>query len=234
MKVVWLTEYYEPQAPDRASEIRAAIESNLLHRDLDERHIFFHGNPDFLPEWITSKRGVHVHRILERWRFRDFLGFCEDPKSVHIMTNADIRLDNSASILRNVRAGELWALSRWNNGVSPGFLDRSTQDTWAVRGGAFSAELLRDCEFSLGLPGCDNAFAGRMKDAGFRVVNYSLSVRTDHLHDSGQRTYGSEMTVPRPYFYPHPTRAPLTLRLRNFLARSVSHPLGLGQRPPQD
>ncbi len=234
MKTVWLTEFFKSSTAQRASELRLAIEANLHNQHLQDCRVFHEAQPAAgLPEWLTTKRNVRLCEIPARFRFRDFLEGARDEHSVYVLTNADIRLDSSASMFRHVRAGELWALSRWENGVRPGFLDRSTQDTWAVRGGAFGEELLRCCEFTLGLPGCDNAFAGRIKDVGFRVLNYAFSVRTDHLHDSGQRTYASDMTVPRPYFYPHPSNAPLWLRLKDFIERKFFRSVRMEQKPPQ-
>jgi hypothetical protein len=217
MKLVWLTEYFEHSDAQRRSEIRDSIEANLENPCFDCCHIFFAGNPEDLPQWIATKSNARTHRIGAPLRFRDFLAFARDRTTIYILTNADIKLDASASMFRYVKASDVWALSRWNDGVPPPFIHRCTQDTWALRGDLFPASLLAQCDFHLGVPGCDNAFAGRLQKAGYRILNYSWSVRADHLHASQSRHYLDKKPVERPYFFPAPRRVPFLIKFAHWL-----------------
>lgn len=220
MRLVWLTEYFEPPSAERRSEIRESIQANLANPCFDSCHIFFAGDVAYLPQWISTNSKARTQPISSPLRFSDFLGFARDTRVIYILTNADIKLDASASLLRYVNERELWALSRWNDGVKPPFIHRCTQDTWALRGSRIPASLVAQCDFTLGVPGCDNAFAGRLREAGYKILNYSWSIRTDHLHAAQSRNYLHNKPVERPYFFPAPSRAPLPIRLSDWLRKS--------------
>lgn len=187
---------------------------NISNGEIHSKHVFYNFlQGQTLPDWLRNNPSLNVHPLAHRFRFADFLSFAKSKNTVYILTNADIALGAMLGFCRLIKGKELWALSRWNTGRPPQFTDRSTQDTWIVRGSDFPPFLTEKCNFSLGLPGCDNAFAGLFKEAGYQVRNYALSIRTDHHHASQVRTYGTESTIPRPYYYPTPEKISLLRRL---------------------
>jgi len=221
-RLVWVSEFYCPPCPLRLSEINRALSANLANPALRDKHLFQHDlSWNKNPPYSKNNAAVNLHQIKHRFRFSDFLNLASDKRFVYILTNADIQLSWSLQHCELIQTDELWALSRWNNGEPPAFLDRSSQDTWILRGADFPKSLKEKCNFTLGVPGCDNAFAGIFKEAGYQVRNYSLSIRTDHHHASQLRTYRTEWTVPRPYYYPAPEKISLARRLFGRLRQAI-------------
>lgn len=67
-----------------------------------------------------------------------------------------------------------------------------SQDAWIFRVAdliAAGMESWRTLTFTLGIAGCDNAFAGELVRRRWRVANPCMSIRTMHLHESAVRSY---------------------------------------------
>lgn len=64
-----------------------------------------------------------------------------------------------------------------------------SQDTWIFKGSDISLKDFQRSNFYLGLCSCDNIIARVAHDAGLRVINPSLYLKTIHLHESKHRTY---------------------------------------------
>lgn len=211
--IVCVAEYFEPADPQRRAEVKQSLTANLSNPHIDELHLFSEPGTE-LPGWVRSGRLVH-HPDQPRLTFRRFLEFSSDPSTTYILSNLDIELGDTIGRVRHVQPREVWALTRWEGPVAPDFLGRASQDTWVIRGGKFPVHLIHECDFPLGVPGCDNAFAGRMEVAGWRVLNPCYSIRTYHHHTSMVRTYLPEERIPRPYLHPDPQGFELALACRS-------------------
>lgn len=64
-----------------------------------------------------------------------------------------------------------------------------SQDTWIFKGSDISLSKFQRSNFYLGLCSCDNIIARVAHDAGLKVINPSLYLKTIHLHESKYRTY---------------------------------------------
>jgi len=218
-RLVALTEYFQPADIRRQQEMRDALSANLANPAIDELHLFCEHGTD-LPEWVQGDSLIK-HTPATRMSFRTFLEFATDPDCAYILGNLDIELGPDIGRCRMLPEREMWALTRWEGAEPPDYLGRASQDTWVVRGGSYPQAILDGCNFPLGLPGCDNAFAGRMVEFGWKVLNPCYSIRTWHHHASMVRTYLPEERIPRPYFHPDPQGLELSLRLSTLRGRAI-------------
>lgn len=144
-------------------------------------HIAFHGRPKF----------SHFFTLINKVTKDD---------DINIIANTDIYFDDeNIELIKNIRPEECYALARWDiyfDGKAQHFNRRDTADVWIFKG---KIKNIPDCDFTLGLPGCDNAICERIQRAGYVVKNPSKDIRSYHLHLSGVRNYDRKVVVPKPY-----------------------------------
>ena len=131
-----------------------------------------------------------------RLPFSDFfamINLCVNENEISIIANSDIYFQ-SLLWLETIKANEVFALSRWEGNTL--YDHEDSQDAWIFRG---KIKPVPDCNFGLGIPGCDNAIAERLQRAGYTVLNPSKSIKAIHLHSSNIRNSDRRMTVPKPY-----------------------------------
>jgi hypothetical protein len=117
---------------------------------------------------------------------------------INIICNSDIFFDDTINLINNMKQKEVYALSRWdwiNENNIKLFNRQDSQDTWIIKG---KAENIVG-NFTLGKRGCDNRIAYEFKNAGYKISNPSLSIKTYHVHNSGIRNYTHHDSVPEPY-----------------------------------
>ena len=147
-----------------------------------------------------------------RCTYGDFLTAMQRyPNGVNVIANSDIYFDSTIKIADNIKPGECYALTRWEeiDGTVIDFSNRHgkpsppewSQDAWIFRGSInadrfFKVKAVnlntRTSEmipFSLGIPGCDNKFAAMLKEQGIIVTNPSQSIKAIHVHKENSRTY---------------------------------------------
>jgi hypothetical protein len=106
-----------------------------------------------------------------------------------IIANADIYFDHTLARLDGYDLrGRLLCLSRWD--LQPDrswrlFDYESSQDAWIFQTPVPDF----NCNFYLGLLGCDNRLASEAECAGLVLSNPSRSIRAYHMHASGVRRY---------------------------------------------
>jgi hypothetical protein len=132
-----------------------------------------------------------------RLPFSDFfaiVNLCSEENDISIIANSDIYFEGLSGI-DNIQGNEVYALSRWDGNTL--YDHEDSQDAWVFRG---KIKPIPDCNFGLGIPGCDNAIAERLHRAGYTVLNPSKSIKAIHLHSSNIRNYNRRtMVVPKPY-----------------------------------
>jgi hypothetical protein len=131
-----------------------------------------------------------------RLTFSDFfamINLVAQKDDISIIANSDIYFDTLYGI-GNLKENEVYALSRWDGNT---LYDREdSQDAWVFRG---KIKPIPDCNFGLGVPGCDNAIAERITRSGYTVLNPSKSIKAMHLHSSNIRNYDHRTVVSKPY-----------------------------------
>lgn len=193
--------YYVDKNDERDKELKTCMDRNLWCESINK--IFVIGEP-----W-THENTFNIP-FSTRPTFRDFFNIINrftQPNDINIIANSDIYFNELSEI--NIGHNDCYALSRWDiqpDGSAIHYNNPSSQDTWIFRG---AIKMVENCSFMLGVPGCDNKIAYQLQQAGYRVTNPSLSIKTYHLHLSNVRRLekrgGKIFRLPRPYLVIHST-----------------------------
>lgn len=123
---------------------------------------------------------------------------------INIIANTDLFFKDDLNIIKQLNLkNTCLALTRWDISQSsdPEFLGRvDSQDAWIFKGKIQGVA----GDFYLGSLGCDNKIAYEIKQAGYKLLNPSLTVKSYHLHLSQHRPGLSAYTsapLPGPYLY---------------------------------
>jgi hypothetical protein len=177
-----LYNYYEDNNPVRKKEIDFCLRQNL-------------SNPHI---------NVIIVESADKPRYDDMFGKLNritNSDDINIICNSDIFFDETILLAeRFLRPRDVYALTRWDyiNEHNVKFFDRrDSQDTWMWRGKLENVI----GGFSLGKRGCDNRIAHEFRDAGYRIMNPSRSIKTYHVHTSNVRNYTQNDVVHGPYFH---------------------------------
>lgn len=131
---------------------------------------------DLLFDKITAMSGQPT--------FAELFDACK-PDHVNVIANADIYFTD---IPPAPMVNEAWALSRWDvdsQGRATLWDHADSQDAWIFNGKPTGI----DAPFRMGVPGCDNALAWLIEQAGYLLFNPSKTVRAFHLHNVKWRSY---------------------------------------------
>lgn len=97
---------------------------------------------------------------------------------VSVIANADVYFDRlDETDLASLDISTMYALTRYEGNAF--FCREDSSDAWIFRG---KIGIANGCDFRLGLRGTDNAICNRAEGAGYHVINPSLTVRINHLH----------------------------------------------------
>ena len=157
---------------------------------------------------------------------RFFEAMAEYPDDVNVLANLDIYFDRTLELANKITTRQAYCLTRWeyvtrrhhnalfypDEGewkIIP-FESRNyqavpywSQDAWIVRGGPD----IKNANFSMGQPGCDNRVAWCLYAAGYQVRNPCMSIRAIHVHASDYRDDArNKYSVERPYKKVYPER----------------------------
>lgn len=140
-----------------------------------------------------------VIKVTGRPTFRELFKLADDyPNDINVFCNSDIYF-KEIETLKAIKAHECYALTRWDyKGGKLHFLNRvDSQDAWIFKGTVKDIK----ANFTSGLWGCDNRLLYEIEQAGYNVLNPSLSIITVHLHQEDNRAYERTRlnTVPPPY-----------------------------------
>lgn len=210
--MILVIEYYTPSSEKRNEEYLKCIRENIKSKLFDNIHIFVeHGHE--LPEDITDEEIVFDHKE-ERKTFQDLFKFCNSftEDTICVISNTDIIFDNSINYVNkdNIE-GKFLCLTRWDilpdNNIR--FFDNQagiahfSQDSWIFK----TPVPIKNADFYMGKPGCDNKLAYLAMESKLDVRNPSKGIITKHLHLSQYRTYvpGGKETVVGPWVGVEPT-----------------------------
>lgn len=142
------------------------------------------------PRWFAS---TVILPPEPRMTFRQMFLAANRIAGVVVVANADILFNETIRLGEQVKEREVFALSRWDGGKV--FDEPYSQDVWIVRTPV--PEIPAD--FTMGMPGCDSRLAQIFHELGYVVRNPALSIRCDHIHDSGVHSYTKGMQLPGRY-----------------------------------
>ena len=160
---------YTDKHPERNAELITCLENNM--------------KLDFLK----------IHKIEGRPTYRDYFNHINrvtNPNDINIIANSDIYFQElSYDMFAGLTHDDCYALSRWDvnaEGEAVHYNNSGSQDTWIFRG---AIKMVEGATFTQGVAGCDNKIAYLLSEAGYRVTNPSLSIKTYHLHNTNIRHY---------------------------------------------
>ncbi len=169
-----------------------------------------------------NKQKIMQICINKRLTYKDVLLFIkernkENLNGYYIFANSDIFFDNS---LKNLpitslsREKSFYAILRFeydeiykeNIGMSKLLGPAKTsQDTWIIHSNFCPNDNdINKCDFSFGLPGCDNVIAYLFNSFGYKIYNEPYIIKTYHYHSSQIRNYSEKNRLPRPYLFIYP------------------------------
>lgn len=188
--------YYRDQESARQDELDECLRRNSENRYISEIICLIDNNIE--PPVVVTKVQVD-----NRPTYNTLLSYSA-PDRWNIIANSDIYFDDSLIELKERKGHEFLALARYDiiDGKAVLCNTADTQDAWMYYGAPRSM----DANFAQGVPGCDNAFAYKAHEAGYKVVNPALSIKAYHLHNTGIRRYTYEQRIPEPYFTVWPSR----------------------------
>ena len=201
------TTWYEERVPERKSEYERCLQANLACRVLDGLLIL-----DESGRLDSLESPAAVRQISARPTYADFFSWINEvaePGDFSIIANTDIAVDESLRLLMKYDWPErtVLALSRWDvlaDGAVKLFEHGDSQDCWIFKGKA-PENIGR---FPVGVYDCDNKIAWELQQAGYCVLNPSLSLRAYHHHLSGDRSYeqkpAPDYGIRPPFLYVEP------------------------------
>jgi len=165
----------------------------------------------------------------ERLKFRSYLQMVCDskPESIIVLTNSDVALDPLIlSKSATINEGEVFAISRYEEGGGLNPLHWCSQDTWVMRGQDLPKPLIDSTNFNLGWPGCELRFTEALFSYGFKVSNPALDIINIHhqkhpsVHKDTERYYGAYIFSPACHLESRLSSAPESLATPVYLRRN--------------
>jgi len=206
-------EYFKNTNDERQREIENSLATNLSFDFIKDVYIFTsredasHLN-EFLRKFFTATT-VHVIEKDIRTTYQDVFNYANEVNQIreriNILLNNDISLTNTFRNLKPL-SGDFIALTRWDkfDVKSHAKLLQGTgldsQDTWAWYG----ISKIKEADFYMGIPGCDNKITYIANQCGYKLKNPSIDVVTIHNHASDHRTYTLKQRLDRPYLLIRP------------------------------
>ena len=209
-----ITQFFRHSDTARYKEIKECLVRNCACPHLDR--IVLLNETDLSSQWnqvhkkgplkgkpiIPGAEKIKQIIIGKRLLYADFLKYVKEsvPTNVYtILCNADIYFGDSLLDLWKMKMEDrMLALLRWDvdeTGQAKLFGPRAdAQDVWIFLSQSIKQRVWNQATFgfSLGQPGCDNAFAGHILRQGFLLSNPGLTFQTFHLHQSNVRNYSKK------------------------------------------
>jgi len=189
----YYTEYWKSSDKDRDSEVISAINHNINSGFFDNIFIY----SQIKEPMINFDTILLNHRITYQYIFDNNID------GINIFANADIIFDDTIKLANYIEDDEFYGLTRYeNDGVihkhNDPYRGSDSQDVWIWK----NKSLIKNANFYLGLPGCDNKIAFIAELYGYRVKNPSLSIKSYHNHKTDIRDGSSadlSKRLPPPY-----------------------------------
>lgn len=206
---LWLIQqYYRPDKAKRGREIKRCLEANVRCSYIDK--IVLLNEADFsadFPKTDKILQKVVGKRLTYEMVIREIYDHVPEGAIV-VFSNSDIFLEDSTKLLWSVNlADRFLSLLRWDvpetEGESRIFGPRDdSQDTWILSSDSVKSRKWKwdDLSFPFGKNGCDNAINVEMLRQKFLISNPAYSLKTQHVHSSGYRTYNPQDIVDKPIY----------------------------------
>ncbi len=125
---------------------------------------------------------------------------------ISIIANSDIIFDETIKYCRYINKNQVFCLTRWQNPqVFNGELLKQSSyrydapyshDVWIFKG---KIKNVNNCNFGLGIWGCDGAIADRLYNSGYSLKNPNKTIKVYHHHKTAFRT-NQFPQAPKPWY----------------------------------
>ena len=183
--------------------ISNAIDYDYLKKEIDKLEPVVKESKLFrIKQKHLSEKIVPVFSI-ERPTYNEYFKLMSDmypsEDNINIVANLDIIIPEETlqKCVEYMNPMTCLALCRYdiksnraNYKVNSLFLNSwDSQDTWIFNGAVKQTEY---ADFTTGIAGCDNKISYLLEQAGYNVINPSITLKTYHYHTSNIRNYGTE------------------------------------------
>lgn len=236
-KTYLIAQYFIHSNLERKNEIISCLRRNLQLNEITKIYLLNEkiysdkelGIDDLL---IENKQKIEQILINKRMTYKDALLFIHymiknGNTGYFIIVNSDIFFDNSLKNLQITslsREKSIYTILRFE--YNEKYKDdlkqskllgptKTSQDTWIIHSNFCpSKNEIEQCNFNLGLPGCDNVIAYLFFDFGYKIYNEPYVIKTYHFHSSKIRNYSESSRLPKPYLFVYPVlRTPKLVRI---------------------
>lgn len=182
-------QFHRERMLPRLNEFLFCLLNNLGNPNVKNVLNLYEESDDFLPDIVRRHPKYKASKIGCWLKFSDVFNFCNKHLQGEIcaLANLDIMLEKKVWDLSIITDKTVLALSRHEYDVETesAVLDENfskilhahTQDVWIFK----APILVNDCEFEMGLLGCDNAIAHRLVNSGYKVYNIPETYKVFHV-----------------------------------------------------
>jgi len=201
-------QFFIPSNEERYNEVKECIKKNVEDDKFDK--IYLLNERIYSDEELGVKNDKIVQiNIGQRLTYESFFNHIHEKKGFIVLSNGDIFFDKTiknvrTSVMREIKSVQCLRRYEYVKGIE---LDRcnlcpdikSAQDTWIFH--ISKIKKIRDCNFFLGTPGCDNKFAHILRINDFVLLNDYQNIKTYHNHNSLVRNYTNKNQLSRPFTF---------------------------------
>lgn len=209
MKIHLLIDYYISSMKERQEELDFCYLDNIDNPGFDQIHVFYSDPPPRVNDKVISIP------LTKRLNYADYFEYAKNnipQDDIIVLSNSDIYFDDTVAKVASFDLDKnILALTRWSsnggddgnrleNGIIKFYSNHvCSQDVWVWKNPLSNFEKV-DCNFTLGVLGCDNKIAYSFKEMGYDPINPCLDIVTYHYHQTGDasRTY-ERVWLPPPY-----------------------------------
>jgi len=188
----YYVEYWDCGNEERNTEVIDCINTNIKSNFF--KNIFIFSEKE---EKRLLKQTIKSSRITYQYIFDNAVD------GINIFCNSDMEFDETIKLAENINENEFYALTRYEDNMmlhkkDDPYKGYDSQDVWIWKDKC----KIKNANFYLGLPGCDNKIAYYAESYGYNVKNPSLSIKTYHKHITNVRDGSSadlSKRLPPPY-----------------------------------
>lgn len=181
----YYVEYWDCGNEDRNLEVINCINSNIDSGFFNNIFVFSSTMEDKIKCNIVIAPRITYQFIFETSNgIHSTLG----GEHINVLANSDILFDSSIKQCSTISSEDFLCLTRYeSNGMLHKYNDpykgSDSQDVWVWKNNC----KIKNANYNLGIPGCDNKIAYDAALAGYNVKNPSMTIKTYHKHQTNNR-----------------------------------------------
>ena len=210
--------YWHSENSNRNDEIISTLVHNINLQIFKKIHVFCQ-HSCFQKSKLEQITDINLCLVDSRPTYQDIFNysnyFYTSYNNINILANSDILFDSSVLKLQVMKKNSFFCITRHTLDGQLDWLTYSgeaakycsdSQDVWVWRG----FNRLKNCNYNLGMLGCDNKIAYDAFDSRYRVYNPSLDIKIFHNHLSeirdGSSGSGEKDRLSKPYLFIRPQK----------------------------